>query len=306
VRRPRTVARIVVVQFCVALLVDGMFVGTVYALIALAFIVVYKTSRTMNFALGEWLMLGAALVAAGMHGFSAGLAAAIGAACVGMTGLALAFNGVVLARLVGQRPISMIMITLGLGALMRGFAAIAFSGAPTRIALPIPSDPLRVHGLSISADRLVAAVVATISIGLLTWLFQRTRTGVALRAIADDQQVAMAMGIDVRRYFAVTWGVVGVLSVLAGVLWTSVSGGGFGVVLVGLKVFPIVVLGGLDSIGGAVVAAILIGVLESLAAGYMDPLLGAGFSGVAAYFLLIGMLFVRPHGLFGQGDVARV
>jgi branched-chain amino acid transport system permease protein len=294
------------VQFGVGLLVDGMLVGTIYALIALAFIVVYKASRMMNFALGEWLMLGSVLVAAGMHGLNLGLAAAIGAACVGMTALALAFNSVILARLVGQRPIAMIMITLGLGALMRGFAALAFSGVPNRIPLPIPLDPLRVHGLFISADKLVAAAVAAISIGLLTWLFQRTRTGVALRAIADDQQVAMAMGIDVHRYFAVTWATVGVLSVLAGVLWTSVSGGGFGVVLVGLKVFPIVVLGGLDSIAGAIVAAIVIGVLESVAAGYMDPLLGAGFSGVASYFLLIGMLFVRPHGLFGQGDVARV
>jgi branched-chain amino acid transport system permease protein len=144
------------------------------------------------------------------------------------------------------------------------------------------------------------------AIAVLIWLFQRSRTGVALRAIADDQQVAMAMGIDVHRYFGITWAAVGVLSVLAGVLWTSVSGGAFGVVLVGLKVFPIVILGGLDSIGGAIVGAIVIGVLESLAAGYMDPVLGGGFSGVASYLVLIGMLFVRPHGLFGQADVARV
>jgi branched-chain amino acid transport system permease protein len=136
--------------------------------------------------------------------------------------------------------------------------------------------------------------------------FQRSRTGVALRAIADDAQAAMAMGIDIHRYSAITWALMGVLSVLAGTLWTFVSGGGFGVVLVGLKVFPIVIIGGLDSIPGTIVGAIVVGVLESLAAGYLDPLLGGGFSNVASYLVLIAMLFARPYGLLGRADVARV
>jgi branched-chain amino acid transport system permease protein len=127
-----------------------------------------------------------------------------------------------------------------------------------------------------------------------------------MRAIADDQQAAMAVGIDVDRHFAITWAMVGILSVVAGTLWTLVAGSGFGVALVGLKVFPIVIIGGLDSIPGTIVGAILVGILESLAAGYLDPHLGGGSGTMASYLLLIGMLFVRPYGLFGRPPAERV
>jgi branched-chain amino acid transport system permease protein len=138
------------------------------------------------------------------------------------------------------------------------------------------------------------------------WFYQRTRTGIALRAICDDQQAALAAGIDVHRHFALVWTLTGVISAIAGVLWTVVAGGGFGLALVGLKIFPIVIIGGLDSISGVIVGALIIGVLESLGAGYIDPALGAGFGTVASYLLLIGMLLVRPHGLFGRPWAARV
>src|SRR5947209_5323423 len=191
-----------------------------YAPAALAFVVVYKASRMMNFALGEWLMLGSRLVATGIHGLGVGLVAAVGGSAAVMVGAALVFSRLVLRRLVSRPLISLIMITIGLGAL--------------------------------------------------------------------------------------TWMMMGVLSVLAGTLWTVVSGGGFGVVLLGLKVFPIVIIGGLDSIAGTVVGAIVIGVLESVAAGYLDPIMGGGFSHVASYLVLLAALFVRPHGLFGRPDVERV
>jgi branched-chain amino acid transport system permease protein len=148
--------------------------------------------------------------------------------------------------------------------------------------------------------------VASVAAALATWFFQQSRTGLALRAIADDHQVALSMGIDVHRHFALTWGIVGVLAVVAGTLWTFVAGGGFGVVLLGLKVFPIVIIGGLDSIPGALAGAVLVGVLESAAAAYLGPSMGAGVSTVASYMILIAVLFVRPHGLFGTRRVARV
>jgi len=294
------------VSFFAALVVDGALAGAVYALIALAFVVVYKASRMINFALGEWIMVGAGLVAAGVNGAGLSLTAALVLAGAGMIALALAFNRVVLRPLAGRSLIALIMVTLGFGALLRGASSIALSGIPRRLALPIPSEPIAVAGLVVSAEKLAAAAVALVAIALLTWAFQRTRAGLALRAIADDQQVATAVGIDLGRYFAMTWGVVGVIAVLAGTLWTAVSGGGLGIVIVGLKVFPVVVIGGLDSIPGTLVAAVLIGVLESLAAGYMDPVLGAGFSNVASYVALIAMLFARPHGLFGRPDVVRI
>jgi branched-chain amino acid transport system permease protein len=292
--------------FFVSLLVDGALAGAIYALIALAFVVVYKSSRMINFALGEWAMIGSRLAAAGFQTLGLGVVGALGVAGLGMVGLALAFSRFILRPLVGQPLISFIMVTLGLGALMRGAAALLFRGIPNAIPLPIPPAPIAVYGLLISTEKLVAASLAAGIIAIVSWFFRRSRTGVALRAIADDQQAAMAVGIDLDSHFALTWAVVGVLSVLSGTLWTFVSGGGFGMVLVGLKVFPIVIIGGLDSIGGTIVGALIVGVLESLASGYLDPVVGGGFSNVASYLVLIAVLFGRPYGLFGRPDIQRV
>ena len=141
---------------------------------------------------------------------------------------------------------------------------------------------------------------------LLGAFYRYSRTGLALQALADDRQTAMSVGIDVDRHLLIVWAIAGVISVAAGVLWTLVSGGGFGVALVGLKVFPIVIIGGLDSIPGAIVGAMIIGMLESLGAGYLDPSLGGGFGNIVSYLLLIGMLVARPSGLFGRPRIERV
>lgn len=292
--------------FFASLFVDGVLAGVVYAPIALAFVVVYKASRMINFALGEWAMVASRLVSTGVHALGLGLAGALGAACAGIVALAFLFNRVVLRRLRGRPLISLIMVTLGLGALMRGAAALSFAGIPAAISLPIPQEPLVVHGVPVAVGKVIAAAVALASVIVVGGFFSWSRSGVALRAIADDQQAAMAVGIDLNRHFALTWAMMGVLSLCAGTLWTIASGGGFGMALVGLKVFPIVIIGGLDSISGTLAGAVLVGVLESLAAGYVDPLLGGGFSNAASYLVLIAMLFVRPYGLFGRPDVERV
>ncbi len=292
--------------FFAALLVDGLLASAIYALVALAFVVVYKASGAINFALGELAMLGSRLVATGIHTMELGLAGALGFASAGMVAVALAFNRLVLRHMVGRPLIALIMVTLGLGALLRGAAPLVFGAVPGVILLPIPADPLDVHGVLVPAGRLVAAAIATTCITAVTAFFRFSRTGLALRAISEDQQVAMAMGIDVRGHLALTWAMVGVISVFAGALWTAVSGGGLGVVIIGLKVFPILVVGGLDSVPGIMVGAVLIGVLESLAAGYLDPLLGAGFSSIAPYLLLLAVLLVRPHGMFGRPRIERV
>jgi branched-chain amino acid transport system permease protein len=293
-------------RFFLALLVDGALAGVVYALIALAFVIVYKASRIINFSLGEWVMLGARLTAAGLHELGLGLAAAAGGACAGMVGFAIMWNRLVLRRLVGRPLISLIMVTLGLGMVMRGGSALGFRSVPGAIPLPVAVDTLDVWGLPIASDRVLAAAAAVVVIAAVTWLFQRSRAGLALRAIADDQEAAMAVGIDLDRYFSFTWALAGAVSVLGAILWTAASGGGFGLILLGLKVFPIVVIGGLDSVPGCIVGAMVIGLLESLAAGYLDPILGAGFSSVASYIALIAMLYARPNGLFGRPAVERV
>ena len=247
-----------------------------------------------------------AAAATGFYALALGLPGAIGFAGAGMIAVALLFNRLVLHRLVGRPLITLIMVTLGLGAFMRGAAPLVFGGVPSAIPSPITRDAISVYGVLISAEKLTAAAIATVCIVATNWFFDRSRTGLALRAIADDQQAAMATGIDVDCHFSITWGMVGVLSVFAGVLWTFVSGGGFGVVLVGLKVFPIVIIGGLDSIPGTIVGAMAVGLIESLATGYLDPHVGGGFGSIVSYLLLVAMLFVRPYGLYGHPRADRV
>ena len=293
------------VSFPLTVLIDGALTGALYAPVALAFVVVYRASGVINFALGEWTMLGAALTATGLWALGLGLLVSVGFACLGMIAFGLAFNRVVLRPLEGRPVIGLVMVTLGLGALVRGAGAIAFRGVAGRIASPLPTEPLAVRGVLVASDKLVAAAAAAAAVALAMWFFRRSRAGLALRAMADDQEIALSMGIDVHRQLALTWAVVGILSVLAGTLWTVVSGTGFSVVLLGLKVFPIVIVGGLDSIPGALVGAVLVGVLESLAAAYLGPWTGGGISTVASYLLLVAMLFVRPTGLFGRPRVVR-
>jgi len=189
---------------------------------------------------------------------------------------------------------------------MRGVGAVIFAGVPSGISLPVPADPTTIDGVPVAIDKLVAAIVASFCIAIVGAFYRFSRTGLALQALADDRQTAMSVGIDIDHHLLIVWSIAGVISVVAGVLWTFVVGGGFGVALVGLKVFPIVIIGGLDSILGAIVGAMIIGVLESLGAGYLDPTLGGGFGNIASYILLIGMLVVRPSGLFGRPRIERV
>ena len=280
--------------------------GALYALIALAFVLVYKSSRMVNFALGEWIMTGATLAAVGQNAIGLGLAGAIGLAAAGMAIFGIAFNAIVVRRLLARPAISLIMVTIGLGAMMRGTGALIFAGIPGGLQLPVLTEPLIVHGVPIPPEKLIAAIVATIIIALVTWFYQRSRSGIGLRAIADDPQAAAAAGIDPSRLLALLWGATGVISVAAGILWIFAAGGGFGVALVGLKIFPIVIIGGLDSLPGTIIAAVLIGVVESLGAGYLDPELGGGFGTIASYLLMMAMLLVRPYGMFGQTPSARV
>ena len=292
-------------RYFLELSVNGAVAGALYALAALSFVVVYKATRIMNFALGEFIMFATATVAAGVNAMGLALVPALAFAGAGMFAVAAGFNRFVLRHLIGRPVIAMIMITIGFGAFLRAVAAFLFSGVPRDIDLPLPRGTLGVGGVLVSPNELAAAAVALALIGAVSWFFARTRTGVALRCVADDNQAALAMGIDVRAAFTLVWGLAGVIAVAAGVLWTYITGGGFNMVLVGLKVFPIVIIGGLDSIAGVIVGAMLIGWIEAISAGYVDPIMGGGFSHVTSYLLLIAMLLVRPWGLFGREAIDR-
>lgn len=277
-------------DFFLTLLVDGVLSGAIYALVALAFVLVWRASRMMNFALGDWMMV-AAVLAGGGATLPLGAIGGLALAALGMLALAWAFWRLVVRRIADGPALSSIMATLGLGMVLRGGAAL--SGASLApLVLPIGKPE-------------AAAVALLCTVAVAAW-WRWSRSGVALRAIADDRQAAMAMGIDVDRHLLGVWLLTGLVSLVAGLLWTSVIGGGFGVVLVGLKIFPIVILGGVDSIAGTLVAAVLVGVLESLGAGYLDRPLGAGFGSLAPTLALLAMLVLRPHGLFGRPRVERV
>jgi branched-chain amino acid transport system permease protein len=293
------------VSFFVPLVVDGALAGMVYALIALAFVLVYKASRMINFALGEWVMIGARLVATGVHTLGLSLGGGVGLGVVGMVVLAVTFNRSVVRPLVARPLISLLMVTIGLGILLRGAAAVIFSGVPSRIPLPLWDAPTML-GIGVAPEKLVAAAVAVVCMTAVTWFFRTTRTGLALRAMADDQQTALAVGIDVHRHLGFAWAMAGGLAAVAGTLWSVAAGGGFGLVLLGLRVFPIVVVGGLDSIPGTIISAVGMGVLESLTVGYLDPILGAGFSTVVSYVVLLAVLLIRPYGLFGRPAIERI
>jgi branched-chain amino acid transport system permease protein len=292
--------------FFLSLLIEGALSGAIYALIALAFVLVYKSSRMINFALGEWIMLGGSLVALGQYALRLGLVTAIVFAAAGMAGFGVAFKTVVVQRLLARPAIALIMVTIGLAALIRGGAGLLLPAMPGNPTLPTLLPPLSLEGVPVAVEKLIAALVAAIIIALIAGFYRYSRTGIGLRAIADDAQAAAAAGIDLHRLLALLWGLTGAVSVVAGVLWIFVTGSGFGVALVGLKIFPIVIIGGLDSLPGTILAAMLIGVVESLGAGYLDPHLGGGFSIVGCYLLLITMLWVRPHGLLGQPSASRV
>ncbi|HKC98736.1 MAG TPA: branched-chain amino acid ABC transporter permease, partial [Methylomirabilota bacterium] len=173
--------------YFVFLVADGAMAGSIYALVALAFVVVYKASRMMNFAVGEWTMLGARTAAAASYSLGLGLGGAVAAGCAGLIALALVFNRVVLRPLKGSSLLSLIMLTLGVGIFMRGAATVVFAGLPGRIASPFPAEPLVVGGVPLSVDKIVAAAFATVCIGALSWFFHGSRTGLALRAVASDQ-----------------------------------------------------------------------------------------------------------------------
>jgi branched-chain amino acid transport system permease protein len=292
--------------FTLVLVTNGVLIGLMYSLIALGFVLVYKATDAINFAQGEFVMLAGFILAGAIVLGGAPFWLGVVVAVAGMLAFAFGLERVVLRPLLGRPIIAVIMATIGLAAVLRG-AAPLFFGAETRsIVLPISDDPIAFGPFSLPPVQLVGAFLSLAFLGAFTWFFLKSRMGVAMRAVADNQQVAMAMGINVERYFAIAWGLAGVVSALGGLAWGALLGVDVHLALIGLKVFPVVILGGLDSIIGAIVGGLIVGVVENLAAGYLDPLVGGGTKDFAPYLLMILMLMVRPYGIFGKRRIERV
>jgi branched-chain amino acid transport system permease protein len=292
-------------EFLFALVLSGASIGLMYSLIALGFVLVYKATDAINFAQGEFVML-AGMVVVTVLGAQAPLIAAIVVVLLVMIGFGFGLERVVLRPLLGRPVVAVIMATIGVAALLRGWGPLVLGIETRNLPLPIGDEPINIGPASLPPIQVLGAVVALLFFLVFNWFFKKSRMGVAMRAVADNQQVAQAMGINVERYFALAWAMAGIVSALGGVVWGSMLGVDVQLALVGLKVFPVVILGGLDSIGGALIGGLIIGIVESLAAGYLDPYVGGGTKDFAPYVLMILVLMVRPYGIFGRRQIERV
>jgi branched-chain amino acid transport system permease protein len=295
--------------FFIALILNGVSIGLMYSLIALGFVLVYKSTDAINFAQGEFVMM-AALIGAVVVGFNVspivGAIAAVVIVLAVMIGFGFALERVVLRPLLGRPIVAVIMATIGLASVLRGLTPIIFGGETRALPLPIPDDPVVIGPATLPPIQVLGAGVAILLFVGFNWFFKKSRMGVAMRAVADNQQVAQAMGINVERYFALAWAMAGIVSALGGIVWGSMLGVDVQIAVVGLKVFPVVILGGLDSIGGAMIGGLIVGLVESLASGYLDPYVGGGTKDFAPYLLMILVLMVRPYGIFGKRQIERV
>jgi branched-chain amino acid transport system permease protein len=292
--------------FTLALISNGVMIGLMYTLIALGFVLVYKATDAINFAQGEFVMFAGFIAAAGAYFGGLPFWSCALLAIAGMAAFGFGLERVVLRPLIGRPVVAVIMATIGVAALLRGFATLAFGAGTRAIVLPVGDEPLFLGPVMLPPVELVGAGVSLLFLAAFGWFFLRTRMGIAMRAVADSQQVAMAMGINVQRYFALAWAMAGIVSALGGVVWGAMLGVDNQLALVGLKVFPVVILGGLDSVIGTVVGGLIVGVVENLAAGYLDPYVGGGTKDFAPYVLMIIALMIRPYGIFGSRRIERI
>ncbi len=293
-------------QFAALLLSNGVLIGLMYSLIALGFVLVYKATDAINFAQGEFVMIAGFLVAVAMDAYGAPLWLAVALGLAGMIGFGFGLERTMLRKLIGRPVIAVVMATIGLAAVLRGFGPMVWGAGTKSLTLPISEEPFILGPLFIPPIQLLGAAVSLLFLAAFSWFFLRSRRGIAMRAVADNQQVAMAMGIDVERYFGLAWAMTGIVSALGGIVWGNLLGVDVQLSLVGLKVFPVVILGGLDSIPGAIVGGLIVGIVENMAAGYIDPYVGGGTKDFAPYVLMIIALMVRPYGIFGKAIIERI
>jgi branched-chain amino acid transport system permease protein len=292
--------------FFMLLMSNGILIGLMYSLIALGFVLVYKATDAVNFAQGEFVMIAGFLAVGALTVVGVPLWISVLVALFGMVGFGFALERVMLRKLIGRPVIAVVMATIGLAAILRGLGPFGIFQGTRPLPLPLPDEPIVLGPLFIPPIQLLGGIVSLLFLGGFGWFFLKSRKGVAMRAVADNQQVAMAMGIDVERYFGLAWAMTGIVSALGGVLWGNMLGVDVNLALVGFKVFPVVILGGLDSIPGAIIGGLIVGLVENIAAGYIDPYVGGGTKDFAPYVLMIMALMIRPYGIFGKKIIERI
>ena len=307
--------------FFLETLLGGLMVGMLYSLIAIGFVLIYKASGVFNFAQGAMVLFAALAMArfaewipqwTGLENKIVVNVLAFAIATLIMVLVAWLIEALVLRHLVNQPEITLLMATIGITYLLEGFGQTFFGSDIYPIDIGMPKDPIFIldkyfpGGLLVSQEDLIAAVVAAALVVLLAVFFQKTGTGRALRAVADDHQAAQSIGIPLSRIWVIVWSVAGLVALVAGAIWGSKLGVQFSLSLIALKALPVVILGGLTSIPGAIIGGLIIGAGEKLSEIYLGPLLGGGIETWFAYVLALAFLLARPQGLFGEKIIDRV
>jgi branched-chain amino acid transport system permease protein len=291
--------------FFFEVLIGGLLAGVMYTMVALGFVLIYKASGVFNFAQGSMVLFAAlTLVTLLEHGLA--LPWALGASATVMLVVAVAIERIVLRPLVHAPPMALFLATLGLAFVLEGLAQLAYGTQVHGLELGISDAPISGLPIEISKFDLFAAAVAAALVAGIGILFQTTRAGVGLRAVADDPLAAVAVGLDLRRLWAIAWGGAGLVALVAGLLWGARVGVQFSLSLVVLKALPVLIIGGFSSIGGVVAGGLIVGASEKLAEVYVGSHMGGGIESWFPYVLAVGFLLARPTGLFGERLVERV
>jgi branched-chain amino acid transport system permease protein len=297
-------------SFFFEVLIGGLLSGVMYSLVALGFVLIYKASGVFNFAQGAMVFF-AALTFVGFHeelhlNFWLSFVLALTA----MVALGLLTERIVLRPLVNQPQITLFMATIGLTFVVEGMAQLFWGSQPHNLELGIQDEPLAwitdSTGMNVSKFDLAAAGIAAALVTSLALFFSRTRIGRALRAVADDHQAALAVGIPLQQIWGIVWAVAGFVALVAGLLWGARNGVQFSLTFLALKALPVLILGGFESVPGAIVGGLIIGASEKLAEVYLGPYVGGGIEGWFPYVLALLFLLVRPEGLFGEKHIDRV
>lgn len=291
--------------FFAEVVITGVLTGIMYSLVALGFVLIFKASGVFNFAQGA-MVLFAALTLVGLmeHGVPVWLALVL--TMVVMVALAFAVERLMLRPLVNQPHIILFMATIGLTFFLEGFGELLWGSNVKKLDVGIPNESFEVGGVLLNQFDLFAAVMAALLVGVLAVFFHQTPIGRALRAVADDHQAAMSVGIPLKTIWVVVWSVAGIVAMVAGIVWGARSGVQFSLSLIALKALPVLILGGFTSVPGAIIGGLIIGVGEKIAEIYWGPLVGGAIENWFAYMLALVFLLFRPQGLFGERIIERV
>lgn len=288
------------------MVITGIAIGGIYALVALGFVLIYKSSQVLNFAQGQLLMGGAYVGWLMVMTLNIPFYIAFPLTMALSAVLGIIIERLALRPMIGEPIIAVIIVTLGLSSMLDGLILGVFGTEIRRIENALPEEPIFIAGAPIPMTYIYSFGIALVFVVLFTLFFRYTEMGIAMRAASDDQQAALSMGISVKTVFALSWAIAAGVAGAGGILLGNLAGVNYSLAGIGLTVFPVVILGGLDSIAGAIIGGLLIGVLENLSSAYIDPLVGGGIKYVFPFVVLVVILMLKPYGLFGRPIIERV